>query len=63
MLFGKKVRLQPNKEQTNDFCRFAGTNRFSWNESLAFYESVSILYIALSINFCERSSSPTIGSK
>lgn len=40
MLIGKKVRLQPNKSQTQDFFRFAGTNRFSWNESLAFYESV-----------------------
>ena len=40
MLIGKKVRLQPNKTQTQDFFRFAGTNRFSWNESLAFYESV-----------------------
>ncbi len=40
MLIGKKVRLQPNKEQEQDFRRFAGTNRFSWNESRAFYESV-----------------------
>ncbi len=40
MLIGKKVRLQPNKVQTQAFFRFAGTNRFSWNESLAFYESV-----------------------
>lgn len=40
MLIGKKVRLQPNKEQEQDFFRFAGTNRFSWNESLAFCESV-----------------------
>ena len=40
MLVGKKVRLQPNKFQTQDFFRFAGTNRFSWNESRAFYESV-----------------------
>lgn len=40
MLTGKKVRLQPNKSQTQDFFRFAGTNRFAWNESLAFYESV-----------------------
>ena len=40
MLIGKKVRLQPNKEQEHNFFRFAGTNRFSWNESLAFYESV-----------------------
>ncbi len=40
MLIGKKVRLQPNKTQAQDFFRFAGTNRFSWNESLAFYESV-----------------------
>ena len=40
MLIGKKVRLQPNKTQAQDFFRFAGTNRFSWNESLAFYESI-----------------------
>lgn len=40
MLVGKVVRLQPNKEQMRSFLRFAGTNRFSWNESLAFYESV-----------------------
>ena len=40
MLIGKKVRLQPNKEQTQTFFRFAGTNRFVWNESLAFSESV-----------------------
>ena len=40
MLIGKKVRLQPNKSQAQDFFRFAGTNRFAWNESLAFYESV-----------------------
>lgn len=40
MFIGKKVRLQPNKAQTEAFFRFAGTNRFAWNESLAFYESV-----------------------
>ncbi len=40
MLIGKKVCLQPNKSQTQDFFRFAGTNRFSWNESRAFYESI-----------------------
>lgn len=40
MLIGKVVRLQPNKEQTADFFRFAGTNRFSWNESKSFYDKV-----------------------
>lgn len=40
MLIGKKVRLQPNRGQERDFFRFAGTNRFAWNESLAFYEDV-----------------------
>ena len=40
LLIGKKVRLQPNNEQEQTFRRFAGANRFSWNESLAFYESI-----------------------
>lgn len=40
MLIGKKVRLQPNKTQEEAFFKFAGTNRFAWNESLSFYESV-----------------------
>lgn len=40
MLIGKVVRLQPNKEQTVDFFRFAGTNRFAWNESKTFYDKI-----------------------
>ncbi|MCR5236234.1 MAG: transposase [Lachnospiraceae bacterium] len=40
MLIGKKVCLQPNKAQAEAFSRFAGTGRFAWNESLAFYMSV-----------------------
>lgn len=39
MLVGKRVRLQPNEEQTHAFFRFAGTNRFAWNQSLSFYEA------------------------
>jgi len=38
MLIGKKVMLQPNKEQEYDFFRFAGTNRFAWNHSKDFYD-------------------------
>jgi putative transposase len=40
MLVGKVVRLQPNNEQAGDFFRFAGTNRFSWNESKAYYDRI-----------------------
>lgn len=40
MLVGNKVMLQPNMEQTQDFFRFAGTNRFSWNQSKDFYDTL-----------------------
>lgn len=40
MLIGKVVRLQPNKEQEILFRQFAGTNRFSWNESKSFYDKI-----------------------
>ena len=40
MLVGNKVRLEPNKMQDNDFFRFAGTNRFSWNQSKEFYDAL-----------------------
>ena len=36
MLIGKVVRLEPNIEQEEQFKKFAGTNRFAWNESKAF---------------------------
>lgn len=40
MLLGKKIVLQPNKEQIQDFFRFAGTNRFAWNQSKDFYDTL-----------------------
>ncbi len=40
MLIGKKVCLQPNKEQEQDFFKFAGTSRFAWNQSKDFYETL-----------------------
>lgn len=40
MLVGKKVMLQPNKEQEQDFFRFAGTSRFAWNQSKDFYDTL-----------------------
>lgn len=40
MLLGKKIVLQPNKEQVQDFFRFAGTNRFAWNQSKDFYDTL-----------------------
>ena len=40
MLVGKKVMLQPNKEQERDFLRFAGTSRFAWNQSKDFYDTL-----------------------
>lgn len=36
MIISKKIRLQPNKEQEQDFIRFSGANRFAWNESKSF---------------------------
>ena len=36
----KVVRLQPNTYQEQMFKQFAGTNRFAWNESKAFYDKV-----------------------
>ena len=40
MEIGKRVRLQPNKEQEKSFRMFAGTNRFAWNISKAFYDAL-----------------------
>ena len=40
MLLGNVVRLQPNKEQESLFFQFAGTNRFAWNESKDFYDTL-----------------------
>lgn len=40
MLLSKKVVLQPNKEQIQDFLRFAGTNRFAWNQGKNFYDTL-----------------------
>lgn len=40
MKIGKRVRLQPNKEQEKSFRMFAGTNRFAWNISKAFYDAL-----------------------
>ena len=40
MLIGSKVMLQPNMKQTQDFFRFAGTNRFAWNQSKDFYDTL-----------------------
>lgn len=40
MLVGKRVRLEVNKTQNAVCFRFAGTDRFAWNESLAFYEKL-----------------------
>ena len=40
MLLGRRVRLEVNKAQENACFRFAGTNRFAWNESLTFYEKL-----------------------
>lgn len=40
MLIGRKIRLQPNKEQIQFFLRFAGTNRFAWNECKSYYDRV-----------------------
>ena len=37
MIIGKKVALQPNKEQEKAFFRFSGTGRFVWNLSLAYW--------------------------
>ena len=40
MLLGNVVRLQPNKEQESLFFQFAGTNRFAWNQSKDFYDTL-----------------------
>lgn len=40
MLSGNVVRLQPNKEQESLFFQFAGTNRFVWNKSKDFYDTL-----------------------
>lgn len=40
MYVGKKVMLQPNKEQKQDFFRFASTSRFAWNQSKDFYDTL-----------------------
>lgn len=40
MLLGNTVRLQPNKEQESLFFQFAGTNRFAWNKSKEFYDTL-----------------------
>ena len=40
MLLGNVVRLQPNKEQESLFYQFAGTNRFAWNQSKNFYDTL-----------------------
>ena len=40
MLVGKKVMLQLNKEQEHEFFKFAGTNRFAWNQSKDFYDTL-----------------------
>lgn len=40
MLSGNVVRLQPNKEQESLFFQFAGTNRFAWNKSKDFYDTL-----------------------
>ena len=36
MQIAKKIRLYPNKEQEELFWQFAGTSRWTWNESLAY---------------------------
>lgn len=36
MQIAKKIRIYPNKEQTEKFFQFAGTSRWAWNESLAY---------------------------
>ena len=40
MKLSKVVRLQPNKYQEQMFRQFAGTNRFAWNQSKAFYDKM-----------------------
>ena len=40
MQIGKKIRLEPTKEQIDIFFRFAGTNRFAWNTCKAFYDNL-----------------------
>ena len=40
MKLSKVVRLQPNTYQEQMFRQFAGTNRFAWNQSKAFYDKV-----------------------
>lgn len=39
-MISKKIRLYPDKEQTQFFWQYAGTVRFVWNESLAFWNTV-----------------------
>ena len=40
MKLSKVVRLQPNTYQEQMFRQFAGTNRFAWNQSKAFYDKM-----------------------
>ena len=38
MKLANKVRLAPDRKQNMDLFRFAGTNRFAWNQSKDFYD-------------------------
>ena len=40
MIISKKFRLQPNKEQEQDFIRFSGANRFAWNECKSYCDNI-----------------------
>lgn len=40
MLIGKIVRLEPNKEQEQAFLCFVGGNRFAWNESKSYVDTL-----------------------